>query len=80
MSKILKVLIGCEESGAIRRAFRDLGHDAWSCDLLPCSDGSEFHYQMDVFEAIKLKDWDLAIFHPTCTFLSSSGGSMVLPS
>lgn len=68
------VLIGCEESQTICKEFRALGVEAYSCDLLPCSGGHpEWHLQMDVFEAIKLKKWDLGIFHPTCTFLSSSG-------
>lgn len=70
---ILKALIGCEESGAVRNAFRELGHDAWSCDLLECSDESEFHYQMDIFDAIKLQKWDLAIFHPPCQYIAVSG-------
>lgn len=69
----IRILIGCEESGEIRRAFRELGFDAWSCDILPSSDNSEFHLQMDIFEAIKLHPWTLAIFHPPCTFLSVSG-------
>jgi hypothetical protein len=67
-----RVLIGCERSGVMRRAFRDLGCYAWSCDLEPADDGSEFHFQCDVFEVIDL-DWDLAIFHPECTFLTVAG-------
>lgn len=67
------VLIGCEESQQVCKAFRALGHEAYSCDLLPCSGGKpEWHLQMDVFEAIKLKDWDMAIFFPTCTYLTIS--------
>lgn len=68
----MKVLVGCEFSGVVREAFRKKGHDAWSCDLLP-SDDPAHHLQMDVFEAIALKDWDLAIFHPPCTYLAVSG-------
>lgn len=68
------VLIGCEESQTICKEFRALGIEAYSCDLLPCSGGHpEWHLQMDVFEAIKLKKWDLGIFHPPCIFLSVSG-------
>lgn len=71
---ILKVLIGCEESQAVCKEFRALGHEAFSCDLLPCSGGyPEWHLQMDVFEAIKLKEWDLAIFHPPCQYMAVSG-------
>lgn len=69
----MNVLIGCEYSGVVRSAFRKLGHDAWSCDLLPSDDQSEFHYQGDVLEAINRRPWDLAIFHPPCTHLAVSG-------
>lgn len=65
----MKVLIGCEESGVVRDAFRELGHDAYSCDLLPSSNPTH-HIQGDVFEAIKLMRWDLGIFHPPCKFLA----------
>lgn len=68
----MRVLIGCKHSGVMRRAFRRLGHDAWSNDILPSDDDSEFHLQMDVFKAIALQHWDLAIFHPDCTFLTCS--------
>ena len=69
----LKVLIGCERSGIIREAFRALGHDAYSCDLAPAEDGSPFHLQMDVREALKRGPWDLLIVHPECRFLTNSG-------
>jgi len=69
----LFVLIGCEESQAIAKAFRRLGVQAYSCDLKPCSGGHpEYHLQMDVFEAIKLRKWHAAIFHPECTYLTIS--------
>ena len=48
----MKVLVACESSGTVREAFRKLGHDAWSCDLLPADDGSAYHMQMDALEAI----------------------------
>ena len=75
----MNVLIGCEESGVVRDAFRKLGHDAYSCDLLPCSGDPTYHLQMDVFEAIKLKQWDLAIFHPPCTYLTLTGNKWMKP-
>ena len=75
----MKVLVGCEESGVVRDAFRKLGHDAWSCDILPCSGDPTYHLQMDVFEAIKLKQWDLAIFHPPCTYLTTTGNKWMKP-
>jgi len=71
--KQLRVLVACEESQAVTKAFRKLGHEAFSCDLLPCSGGHpEWHYQQDVFEVID-KGWDLMIAHTPCTFLSVSG-------
>jgi len=66
----MKVLIGCEYSGNTRRAFRELGHDAWSCDLIPSDDGSEFHIVGDVLDVITSQDWDLLIAHPPCTYLT----------
>ena len=67
------VLFGCEESQECCKAFREKGHEAFSCDLKPCSGGHpEWHYQMDVFEAIKLQDWDMGIFFPDCTYLTCS--------
>lgn len=66
------MLIGCECSGVVRRAFRELGHDAWSCDLLPAEDSQAYHMQCDIFEALKQR-WDLGIFHPPCDYLTVSG-------
>lgn len=68
----LTILIGCEFSGVARRAFRDRGHDAWSCDLLPAEDCSPYHIQGDVRDILG-DGWDLAIFHPPCTYLCNSG-------
>jgi hypothetical protein len=66
------VLIGCEWTGITREAFRAAGHDAYSCDLLPAEDGSPFHLQCDVLTVLD-GGWDLAIFHPPCTHLATSG-------
>lgn len=67
----MKVLIGCEESQAVCIAFRELSHEAYFCDLLPCSGGHpEWHLQMDIFEAVKIKDWDILICFPDCTYLT----------
>jgi len=69
----MRVLIGCEESQAVCISFRELGHEAYSCDLLPCSGGHpEWHLQMDVFEAIASREWDMMIAFPTCTYLTIS--------
>ena len=69
----MRVLVACEESQAVTKELRKLGHEAFSCDLLPCSGGHpEWHYQQDVFEIIE-KGWDMMIAHPPCTFLAVSG-------
>ena len=70
-----RILIACEESQAVTKAFRDLGFEAFSCDLLPCSGGhSEWHFQEDMFEVIKREErFDLMIAFPPCTDLAVSG-------
>ena len=69
----MRVLIGCEFSGVARRAFARLGHDAWSCDLLPAEDRSNQHIVGDVRDHLA-DGWDLlAVFHPPCTRLCNSG-------
>jgi hypothetical protein len=69
----MRVLIGCELSGVVRRAFAALGHDAWSCDLAPAEDRANQHLIGDVRDFLHL-DWDLlAVFHPPCTRLCNSG-------
>jgi hypothetical protein len=67
----LRVLVGMEYSGRVRNAFRALGHDAWSCDLLPAEDNSPFHIQGNVFDYLR-DGWDIGIFHPTCTYLTTA--------
>ena len=86
--KKLNILVACEESQAITKELRKLGHNAYSCDLLSCSGGHpEWHFNMDVFKVIsdkggvlengkkvKLKNnWEMMIAHPPCTFLAVSG-------
>ena len=68
----MRVLIACEFSGVVRRAFRALGHDAWSCDLLPAEDGGE-HFQKNALDVAYTGEWDLMIAHPPCTHLAVSG-------
>ncbi len=70
----MRVLVACEYSGKVREAFRKLGHDAWSCDLLPADDNSPYHYQGDIFDIID-QGWDLMIAHPPCTYLTNAGVS-----
>jgi len=67
------VLVGCEESGVVRRAFAARGHEAWSNDLEPARDGDPHHLQMDVMDAIGMAPWDLIILHPVCQFMCLSG-------
>jgi site-specific DNA-cytosine methylase len=69
----MRVLVACEYSATVRDAFRALGHDAWSCDLLPTDGDPEYHFQGDVIEIMYGKVWDLMIAHPPCTHLSVSG-------
>lgn len=68
----MRVLVACEYSGKVREAFRKLGHDAVSCDLLPADDGSPHHYQGDVRDIIN-DDWDMMVAFPPCTHLAVSG-------
>lgn len=74
----MKVLVACEYSGRVRQAFRDKGHEAWSCDLLPSEDNSEYHIQGWVDDLLK-EPWDLVIAHPPCTYLSNSGVRWLYP-
>ena len=69
----MKVLIACEESQTVCKAFRALGWEAYSCDILPCSGGHpEWHLQQNVLPLLK-KHWDLIIAHPPCTYLTVTG-------
>lgn len=67
----MNVLIACEFSGIVRQAFTDIGHNAWSCDLLETEIPGN-HYVGDVRDILN-KEWDLMICHPPCTHLAVSG-------
>lgn len=67
----MRILVACEFSGVVREAFSALGHEAWSCDLLPTEIPGN-HYQGDVRD-ILLEHWDLMVAHPPCTHLAVSG-------
>ena len=70
----MKVLVACEFSGVVRDAFRSLGHEAYSCDLLPAETNSQWHYHMSIFDCMPLiGEVDLLIAHPPCTFICNSG-------
>lgn len=69
----MRVLVACEFSGIVRRAFAARGHDAWSVDLLPAEDRSNKHIVGDARDYLR-DGWDLlAVFHPPCTRLCNSG-------
>lgn len=70
----MKVLVACEFSGTVRRAFAARGHFSVSCDLLPADDGSNNHWQGDVFDCLEtLGPFDLMVAHPPCTYLTNAG-------
>ena len=67
-------MVACEESQAVTIELRKLGHEAFSCDLLPCSGGfPDWHLQEDVFSVISSRSWDMMIAFPPCTDLAVSG-------
>ena len=69
----MRVLVACEESQEVCKAFREPGHEAYSCDIEPCSGGHpEWHLRCDALELLKMR-WDLIIAHPPCTDLAVSG-------
>lgn len=70
--RILNVLVGCEESGVVRNAFTALGHNAWSCDLMPTRSPGN-HYQCDIREVLTAQQWNIFIVHPECTYMANSG-------
>lgn len=70
----MRVLVECEESQAVTIAFRNKGHEAYSCDLLDCSGGHpEWHIKGDAIKTLYSRKWDLVIAHPPCTRLANSG-------
>jgi hypothetical protein len=75
----MKILIACEESQEVCKAFRRRGHEAYSCDIEPCSGGHpEWHLQQDVTELLKEK-WDMIIAFPPCTYLTVTGNKWNKP-
>lgn len=69
----MRVLVACEESQEVCKAFRARGHEAYSCDLQDCSGGHpEWHIKADALEMLKMK-WDLIIAHPPCTYMTNAG-------
>ena len=71
----MKILVACEESQAVTKAFRNKGHEAYSCDTEPCSGGHpEWHLQQDVIPLLQ-DDWDMILAFPPCTHLAVSGAA-----
>lgn len=69
----MRVLVACEESQRVTKEFRKRGHEAYSCDLLPCGGGRpDWHIQADALEIVKM-NWDMVLAFPPCTHLSVSG-------
>ncbi len=68
----MKVLVACEFSQVVCKAFRERGHEAYSCDILPTEGNPEWHIQDDVLKHLD-DGWDLMIAHPPCTYLTNSG-------
>ena len=70
----MKILVACEESQTITKALREQGHEAYSCDIIPCSGGHpEWHIQDDAIKVAYGQQWDMMIAHPPCTHLAVSG-------
>lgn len=75
----MRILVACEESQAVTKELRRLGHEAYSCDLIPCSGGHpEWHLQVDAVQLLKIK-WDMIIAFPPCTYLSNAGARFLYP-
>lgn len=71
---MMNILVGCEESQAVTIELRKLGHNAFSCDIIPSSGGHpEWHLEMDIMKVLFLQKWDLIILHPPCTKIAVSG-------
>ena len=75
----MKILVACEESQRVCIELRKLGHNAYSCDILPCSGGHpEWHLQQDVRPLLNEK-WDMIIAFPPCTYISNAGARHLFP-
>lgn len=69
----MRVIVGCEFSQTVTSAFRNKGHEAYSCDILPTEGNPKWHIQDDILEVLQQESFDLGIFHPPCTHLAVSG-------
>ena len=73
-----RVLVACEFSQIVTKAFRDRGHEAYSCDILPTEGNPDWHIQDDVLKHLD-EGWDMMIAHPPCTYLSNAGARYLYP-
>ena len=76
----MKVLVACEESQVVAKAFRELGHQSYSCDILDCTGGyPEIHIKGDAIKEAYSGKYDLIIAHPPCTYMSKAGARFMFP-
>lgn len=76
----MKILVACEESQTVTKELRALGHEAFSCDLEPCSGGHpEWHLQCDALKEAYSGKYEMMIAHPPCTYLSHAGARWLYP-
>jgi len=76
----LRILVACEESQIVCKAFRTKGHEAYSCDIIDCSGGHpEWHIKDDALKVAYSQKWDMMIAHPPCTFVSNAGARHLYP-
>lgn len=69
----MRILVACEESQAVTKELRRLGHEAYSCDTQECSGGvQQWHLKVDALELLKMR-WDMIIAFPPCTYLTVTG-------
>lgn len=76
----MRILVACEESQTVTKELRALGHEAFSCDLEPCSGGKpEWHIQADALKEAYSEKYDMMIAHPPCTYLTVTGNKWMKP-
>ena len=73
----MKILVACEYSGVVRDAFRQKGHDAYSCDLLPCDGDEKYHYRWNVLKILD-EGWEMMIAHPPCVVVQRKSDNFAL--
>ena len=69
----MRILVGCEFSQIVTKAFRDKGHEAYSCDIIPTDGNPDWHFQGDILKHLETEKYDMGIFFPPCTYLTVTG-------